>query len=147
MVRKVKSSQLKIKNLVLIINTAFLEKISLILSDGFAFRKKVVRAHSDKILFFIDKLLQKNKIKIDDIKGVIAVSGPGSFTAVRLGVTVANTFGFALHVPVADMKLTEFKNDQELIKIGFQQLRKTKVGKIVFPFYGGEPNITKPRKY
>lgn len=139
--------QLKIKNLTLIINTAVDGQIFVALvRNGFLFQKLISNLRSDKLLQVVDKLLRRNKFKIKNINGIIVVSGPGSFTAVRTGVVVANAIGFALHIPVADVKLSEFKNEEELIRVGLQKLKKIKSGKIVLPFYGKEPNITKPRK-
>ena len=77
--------------------------------------------------------------------GLSCVSGPGHFAAVRQGVVAANTFGYLLRVPTVGVRLSEFKNDEGFIKVGELKLRRTKAGKIVMPFYGREPNITKPK--
>lgn len=55
---------------------------------------------SQMLLSFIDKLLKKRKKKISDIKEIEVNTGPGSFTGLRVGVSVANTIGWALRVPV-----------------------------------------------
>ena len=38
-------------------------------------------------------------LKNDDLEGIAAVVGPGSFTGIRIGVTFANAMGFALSIP------------------------------------------------
>jgi tRNA A37 threonylcarbamoyladenosine modification protein TsaB len=132
--------------LILIINTAIQNQVSVFLTDGVKIIKKTAKIPAEKSLHLIDELLKKNKIKIDNIKGIAVVSGPGSFTAVRFGIVIANVLGFIFKIPVVGIKLNEFKNDQELVKIAFKKLNKAKIGKIVLPFYGKEPNITKPHE-
>lgn len=55
---------------------------------------------SQKLLSFIDELLKKKGKKIQDIIEIEVNTGPGSFTGLRVGVSVANTLGWALGVPV-----------------------------------------------
>ncbi len=93
-----------------------------------------------------EKLLKNNKIKPGDLSGVIVVSGPGGFTSVRIGVVTANTLGFALGIPVAGIRKAEGETAKDLIGEGLKRLKKIKVEEIVLPFYGQEPNITKPKK-
>lgn len=55
---------------------------------------------SQKLVSFIDEVLEKNKLTTKDITQIEVNTGPGSFTGLRVGVAVANAMGFALHVPV-----------------------------------------------
>jgi tRNA A37 threonylcarbamoyladenosine modification protein TsaB len=64
----------------------------------------------------VDKLLKKHKISPKDIQTYEVNKGPGSFTGLKIGVTVANIFNWAL---------------------GRAQLKD-----LVYPEYGKEPNIT-----
>jgi len=100
---------------------------------------------SEKLLPLIDKLLKKNKIMLDDLSGIIVVSGPGGFTSVRIGAVTANTLGFVLDIPVAGVPKSEGATIQKLVEAGLKKLKEVKVGEIVLPFYGAEPNITKPK--
>jgi len=96
---------------------------------------------SEQILPLLDKILKKRRIKVSEIKGVIVVSGPGSFSAARSGVIFGNAFGFALNISVVGIKKTEFKNSADLIKQGIKKLKVVKKFKIITPLYDGEPNI------
>ena len=49
---------------------------------------------SVKLLPYIDNMLKKNNIKIDDINNIFVVNGPGSFTGIRIGVTTAKTIAW-----------------------------------------------------
>jgi tRNA A37 threonylcarbamoyladenosine modification protein TsaB len=133
------------KKFILFINTVVFGEILVGLFGGESVMQKKIKGNSDKLLVLIDKILEKNKIKPEDINGIAVVSGPGSFTAVRQGVLAANALGFFLRIPVAGIRLDEFKGDNELIAIIEGRMKKTRVGETVLPFYGGEPNITKPR--
>ncbi len=130
----------------LYINTA-LDKmvLALIDKDGNILKLNKIAAkyqQSEKLLVNIHKLVGKNLKKL---KGIIAVKGPGSFTALRIGVTTANTLAWSLQIPVVDVELDN-GSDKELIKEGFNKLLKIKKFKFILPAYGQEPNISKPKK-
>lgn len=75
---------------------------------------KVVRSLSEKnefgsqvLLPLIVKLLHGYW---KDLDGIEVEKGPGSFTGLRVGVSVANALGFALGIPVNGKKIeTELK--------------------------------------
>lgn len=120
------------------------------LLTGFArgdkfYKKNIFAAKSDRLLSLIDKILKSGKVEPGAIGGIIVVTGPGSFTAVRQGVVLANTFSYILKIPVVGVRADEFKNDDALLKIGYEKIKKVGVGGITLPFYGREPNITTPK--
>ena len=51
----------------------------------------------------IERLLKKKGCNITDIKRVVVDNEPGSLTAVRIGVTTANTLAWSRKVPVIEM--------------------------------------------
>lgn len=133
------------KKIILAINTVGVGEVFVALFYDGKIIKQKRRGRSDKLLIEVDGILKKNKVKPGEIGGVVVVSGPGSFTAVRQGVVAVNALGYLLGVPVAGVRLDEFKNNEELMKIGRARLERTRLGKSVLPFYGKEPNITKPK--
>jgi len=136
--------------MILIINTADQKQvfIGLVKKDKLVAKKKFQAQYqqAEKLLVEIDKLLSAKSYQLKAIKGIAIVIGPGPFTALRIGVITANTLAWALSIPVAGIKLTEFKNINELVKISEKRIKKAKVGTIIKPFYGKEPNITKKNK-
>lgn len=48
----------------------------------------------------LNELLDKYKVKNEDIKDIIVSIGPGSYTGVRIALTIAKTIAFALGVPI-----------------------------------------------
>lgn len=66
--------------------------------DSFIWRGE--RKQSQMLLPLIEKLLRKNKGDFRQIVGVGVVTGPGSYTGIRIGVSVVNTLAQILRVPV-----------------------------------------------
>ena len=58
------------------------------------------RNHSIYTIPMIEELLDKNEIKTNYLNEIIVVNGPGSFTGVRIGVTIAKTFAYLLNKEV-----------------------------------------------
>ena len=129
----------------LIINTAKQNEILTAVYNGhkiFQERLKVEFHESEKLLPMVDKVLKKSKVNLKDLKKILVIAGPGSFTSLRIGIAVANTLAFSLKIPVVSFKTDEFKGVKDLIK----KAEKQRGGERAVPFYGQEPNITKPKK-
>lgn len=63
---------------------------------------------SSRIFPLIDKLLSEGNCKVDDIKRIYVVHGPGSFTGIRVGVTIAKTYAWAKKleiIPISELEL------------------------------------------
>ncbi len=76
----------------LALNTAFLQaNIALETKDGNKFfcTLDANAKHSENVLKNIDTLCQKAKIDVLDVETVAVVTGPGSFTGLRIGVAIA----------------------------------------------------------
>ncbi len=61
---------------------------------------KTNQNHSITTMPIIIKTLEEASITIQDINQILVVNGPGSFTGVRLGVTIAKTLAYTLNVPI-----------------------------------------------
>jgi len=85
--------------MILYIDTSSAEKI-VIGIDGKRFETKARKEKSQKLLPFIVDTLKKNNLKVKDITEIEVNTGPGSFTGLRVGLSVANAMGFALGIPV-----------------------------------------------
>jgi tRNA threonylcarbamoyladenosine biosynthesis protein TsaB len=83
----------------LIIDTSSAEKIVLKL-DGHVFETDAKNRKSQKLLPFLEDILSKSEMQFSDISEIQATPGPGSFTGLRVGVSVANALGYLLRVPV-----------------------------------------------
>lgn len=86
-----------------------------------------------------EKLLFQGK-DWSDIQAIGVFKGPGSFTGLRIGLTVANTIADAQNIPIVGSDNDDWQSDV---------LNKIKNGdndQIVLPRYGSDAHITKPIK-
>lgn len=75
-----------------------------------------------------------------DITGLAVYEGPGSFTGLRIGLTVMNTIAASEAVPIVGTRGDDWQ------KHALERLKSGENDKIVLPFYGSEPHITVARK-
>lgn len=88
----------------------------------------------------IKKILDDNDINYANLNGIIAYRGPGSFTGLRIGLTVLNTLASELNIAIVGESGTSWK------KNGLKRLLNEENEKIVLPNYGKEPHITKQKR-
>ena len=98
------------------------------------------RILSDTLLQKINDLLKKNNVELHDLTGIGVFKGPGSFTGLRIGITVANTLADSLDLPIAGVSGKNWAKD------AIKELKDHPQRQIITPKYGAEANITKPRK-
>jgi len=89
------------------IDTSAINTAKIVLEiDGKRFEKtsesKIMK--SQMVLPMIEEILREHKLRLTDITAITVVTGPGSFTGLRVGATVANALGYLLHVPVNGKK-------------------------------------------
>lgn len=89
--------------------------------------------------FLADKLAEHDWIW-EDITGLGVFRGPGSFTGLRIGMTVMNTLADGLVVPIVGAMGEKWQTD------ALAALARGEDEKIVLPEYGGAAHITTPRK-
>ncbi|MBR6866439.1 MAG: tRNA (adenosine(37)-N6)-threonylcarbamoyltransferase complex dimerization subunit type 1 TsaB, partial [Bacilli bacterium] len=90
------------------------------LSIGLAKDHKVIdevtyeawQKQSEYLVNELDILLKKNNLTRNDIEKVIAAKGPGSYTGVRIALTVAKVSAFALNVPLYLVSSLEALKDE-----------------------------------
>lgn len=104
------------------------------------------------------KNMMKGK-KWESLKAIIVVNGPGPFTRIRIGVSVANALSYMYHLPLYAVKNPDMPNLPQSTpltcsrKSVFQKflhtihLEKMKEQAIVEPYYDRQPNITLSKKH
>jgi tRNA threonylcarbamoyladenosine biosynthesis protein TsaB len=87
----------------------------------------------------LKSLLDSQKLDWSDVTGIVYYHGPGSFTGLRIGASVANALAFANKIPVASV------GGEVWINSGIQMILNKETG-IAIPEYGAEAHITTPKK-
>ena len=93
----------------------------------------------DMLAYMRDRLAEHDAT-LDDIEGIGVFRGPGSFTGLRIGMTVLNTLAQANRVAIVG----ELGNDWE--EKCLERLLRGDNDHIVLPEYGGDAHVTKPRQ-
>lgn len=88
----------------------------------------------------IDKILDKSSISLGDIGGIVCFKGPGSFTGLRIGLSVANALAYSQNIPVVT------RSGDKWLERGIDDLLAGKNDKIAAPEYGSPANTTPPKK-
>ncbi len=57
-------------------------------------------SHSIYVMPMIEEIFNENKLDIKDLKQIIVVNGPGSFTGIRIGLSIAKTIAYALNIKI-----------------------------------------------
>lgn len=55
----------------------------------------------------LERILNEENLKVKDINKVIVVNGPGSFTGIRIGVTIAKTLAWSLNIDITTISSLE----------------------------------------
>lgn len=76
-------------------------------SKKYFLKHKTDSRKAQVILPMIEKILKKHSIKLDDLDEIKVNAGPGSFTGLRIGTSIANVLGFALKIPVNGKNIGE----------------------------------------
>lgn len=93
----------------------------------------------DMLAYLRDKL-QQNGGAFESLTGIGVKSGPGSYTGLRIGLSVLNTLAESLAIPIIGASGDGWY--EECVN----RLRAGHNDGIVMPFYGGEAHVTAPRK-
>ena len=86
------------------------------------------------------KFLGEKTGDLHNISGIGVMRGPGSFTGLRIGLTVANTLADSLNIPIVGAMGEDWR------ETALKKLRAGENEKIVMPEYGAAAHITAPRK-
>ena len=88
-------------------------KILSIIQEG------IPNEHSKYATSYVKRVIDDAGIDANDVDNIFVVNGPGSFTGVRIGVTIAKTYGYLINkniIPVSSLKsLAISSNDKDII--------------------------------
>ncbi len=87
----------------LFVNSATTNLVVAIIINGkitYLYDKNDGKDTSSKIMPVIDEAFKKSGIKVQDIDKIFVVNGPGSFTGIRVGLTVCKTMAYSFNIPI-----------------------------------------------
>lgn len=96
------------------------------------------RALSEQLLGRLTTFVRQHG-RLEDLAGIIIFSGPGSFTSLRIGHTVANALADGLGIPAAGA------TGDDWLAVATKRLAGTPTGRPALPHYGADAHITKPK--
>ena len=56
--------------------------------------------HAKQLMLLLDQILEKTALKVGDFSAIAVSSGPGSYTGLRIGVSVAKGLAYAQDLPI-----------------------------------------------
>lgn len=98
--------------------------------------RKLAETIHDKL----QQVLQSEQKQWGDISGIVVYQGPGSFTGLRIGISVANALSYSLGIPIAATTGDDWQQS------GIQQILTSPQTQPVVPEYGAAPHTTKQKK-
>ncbi|TAL14167.1 tRNA (adenosine(37)-N6)-threonylcarbamoyltransferase complex dimerization subunit type 1 TsaB [Patescibacteria group bacterium] len=98
------------------------------------------RTLASGLLGYLKEQLEELDKTLHDISAIGVFEGPGSFTGLRIGLTVLNTIADSQGIPIVGGRGDTWQMDT------LTALKEGRNDQIVMPFYGSEAHITTPRK-
>ena len=98
------------------------------------------RRLAHELLGKLESLLKQTNTDFGQLTGLVVFKGPGSFTGLRIGITVMNTIAYAQAIPIVGEQGEAWTGD------GAKRLASGENDQIVLPEYGAPARITAPRK-
>lgn len=74
----------------------------------------------------IENIFKKNHVNPKDISEILVTKGPGSYTGVRIALTIAKVYGYALNIPVYTFSSLEVLSDLEKPSICLMNARSNR---------------------
>ncbi|MFK4181640.1 tRNA (adenosine(37)-N6)-threonylcarbamoyltransferase complex dimerization subunit type 1 TsaB [Staphylococcus cohnii] len=102
----------------------------------------VKQNHSTQLMPAIQQLINESEITKEEINAIIVAQGPGSYTGLRIGVTVAKTLAYALNAElygVSSLKaLAATVQDDERLLVPIFDARREAVYTGIYQFNGDQ---------
>jgi tRNA threonylcarbamoyladenosine biosynthesis protein TsaB len=75
--------------------------------DTWLFEADAGVRHSELVMDSIDMLMHRAGLKPEDLSGIVCMGGPGSFTGLRIGFSIAKGLALSLNIPFSAIPTLE----------------------------------------
>lgn len=90
----------------------------------------------------IKEILSQNNLKLNNLEGLIGFIGPGSFTGLRISLSVLNALAYGLKIPIVGSQDFDQRGLEESINKLLNGQNEFKLQ----PIYSDLPKINQPKK-
>ncbi|HSH18710.1 MAG TPA: tRNA (adenosine(37)-N6)-threonylcarbamoyltransferase complex dimerization subunit type 1 TsaB [Candidatus Saccharimonadales bacterium] len=98
------------------------------------------RALAETLHAKIADLLTRHGLSLQDLGGIACYKGPGSFTGLRIGLTVGNALAHGLQIPIGSETGAHWQEK------AIQRFREGDYDILALPEYGADVHITPPKQ-
>lgn len=98
------------------------------------------RQLAETIHLKINETLSLQGWTLKDIEGVVVYGGPGSYTGLRIGISVGNALAYSLGCKIIATSGDDWQH------VGIARLQAGKGGEVALPEYDAPARTTLPRK-
>lgn len=109
-------------------------------SDKVSYKWDAGRTLAHDMLQFLQDKLAENNASFNSLSGLGVYRGPGSYTGLRIGLTVLNTLAESKSIPIVGA------SGDDWMTTCLDRLANGENDVVVMPEYGGDAHVTLPRK-
>lgn len=98
-------------------------------------KKEFGHSLSEEALPYIVSMFNENNLTARDIDKIIVVNGPGSFTGIRIGITIAKVYAWSLNIPITTITSLEammLSSNENKVKVPMIDARRRYVFSAIY---------------
>lgn len=120
--------------------------IALLAEDGKVHQRFMLapREHTQKILPTVNEVVKEAGLNLSDIDAIVYGQGPGSFTGVRIGISIAQGLAFGLEIKMVGVSTLQAMAQQALNTNGTESVYAAidaRMGEVYFAHYKNEAGL------
>ena len=117
-------------SIIFYIDTSSSTLVSGLIKDGILIgeiKETLGKDLSTNTLYLIEEMFNECSIDANDIDKIVVVNGPGSFTGIRIGITIAKTYAWALEkkiTTISSLEAMSVSTKEEKYKVPYIDARR-----------------------
>ncbi len=121
----------------LFIDPASQDSIRLVVFSNNTSREHVFEVRNRDLLLVIVEALDRERVALADLQGIVVLVGEGRFSSTRIASVVGNTLSYVLHIPVVATTRGGEPTDATIETF----FAASDTSYYITPTYSGEPHI------